>query len=60
MKLDEALEDPGEGKVRRSGTREVIPVHCTGNPDFRLKDVGGNPLHQEGPGGYSTIGFIGR
>ena len=33
----------------------VIPIHCTGNPAFSLRDVGGDPPHQEVPGGVPPL-----
>ena len=33
-----------------------LPIHFKGNPDTWIRDMGGDPLHWEGPGGGSTTG----
>ena len=32
----------------------VIPGQVPGNTDFRIRDMGGDPPHWEGPGGVPT------
>ena len=55
MDLCEDLADSGEGGVIRADIRAVLPGRCADNTDFRIRYVGVDPPHQEGPGGGSTI-----
>ena len=50
--MGEALADPGSGGGRHTYSGEVIPGIHTYNIDFWLRDMGGDPMHWEDPGGF--------
>ena len=43
--LGKALADPEEGWGRRSDIRAVLTGRCSGNTDFCIGEVSGDPLH---------------
>ena len=54
--LGKNIVDPGEVGGRRAGIGVVLPDHSACNTYFRIEDMGGNPLYQEGPGGVPPLG----
>ena len=54
-KMGKALADTGEVRGRRTEIGAFIPGRCAVNPEFHLRYVGGDPLHQEGPGGVPSL-----
>ena len=44
--------DPGKGGGIHADIGVVLPGFRAGKPNFRLGDVGGDPSHWEGPGGF--------
>ena len=51
VNMGEVFTDPVEQGGRGADIRAIIPVHCAGNTNFGIRDVGGDPPHRNIPGG---------